>query len=295
MPAEQNYDLQLPGEHENIAATLSRILPKTETVAVQEADDDKFNKIVHLAVPKGFTLHAIDNEPLLPNPRRTKAVSTLSDAESFIDYVKRHAEPRSVVWCQFDPKTSALSFTAIVDEHEKGTAGWRAHKAQFTPALSVEWGIWNGSNGATRVKSQVDFAEFIEANEDDIASIDGFPTSLQMHTMATEFVARQDMLLKSTVRLQGGGVNLTYVADADTGTLEQMKVFERFAIGIPVFWAGSAFRIDARLKYRLGQGKVSFFYELIRPDRVHEAAAKELIAKVREAIGDTPLLMGTCA
>ena len=92
--------------------------------------------------------------------------------------------------------------------------------------------------------------------------------------------------------------NLTYVADADKGTLEQMKVFEKFSIGIPVFWAGPAFRIDARLKYRLGTaqaaGKVSFFYELIRHYRVHEAAAKELISAVRDGIGAVPLLMGSC-
>lgn len=39
-------------------------------------------------------------------------------------------------------------------------------------------------------------------------------------------------------------------------------------------------------------GKVHFWYELIRPDRVHKAAAKELIERVRAGIGATPLLMG---
>jgi uncharacterized protein YfdQ (DUF2303 family) len=218
----------------------------------------------------------------------------LSEADSFVAYVKRHAGAGSVVWCQFNPQTFALSFTAVIDEHANAVPGWRGHQAKFQPDMSAEWKVWTSSNGSGKAKSQVEFAEFLEANEADIASVEGMPTSLQMHSMATEFVARQDMMLKSTVRLQGGGVNLTYVADADTGTLEQMKVFERFAIGIPVFQAGLAYRIDSRLKYRLGQGKVSFYYELIRPDRVHEMAAKGLIAKVREAIGDTPLLMGSC-
>jgi uncharacterized protein YfdQ (DUF2303 family) len=284
-----NFDLQDRGEHENLAATLSRLLPKAEPLLTHVPSGG--GEVAHFAVPKGFEHLVIDNEGQLPNPRRSKAVATLSDAASFIDYVKRHASARSVVWCNFNPVSSALDFTAVIDEHDKDQPGWRVHQAKFKPAMSVEWGVWNANN--KQAKSQVDFAEFIESNEADIASFEGMPTSLQMHTMATEFVARQDMLLKSTVRLQGGGVNLTYIADVDKGTTEAMKVFERFAIGIPVFWAGSAFRIDARLKYRLGQGKVTFFYELIRPDRVHEAAAKELIAKVREAIGETPLLMGS--
>jgi len=74
-----------------------------------------------------------------------------------------------------------------------------------------------------------------------------------------------------------------------------MKVFERFQIGIPVFWAGPGYLITARLKYRNNGGKVSFWFELIRPDRVHEAAAKELIAKVQEGIGAVPMLMGACS
>jgi uncharacterized protein YfdQ (DUF2303 family) len=90
-------------------------------------------------------------------------------------------------------------------------------------------------------------------------------------------------------------VRLEYVDDDDAATLTQMKLFERFQIGIPVFWAGPAYRIDARLKYRHGSGKVSFWYELIRADRVHEAAAKDLIDRVRAGLGGVPLLMGSCS
>lgn len=67
----------------------------------------------------------------------------------------------------------------------------------------------------------------------------------------------------------------------------------QFAIGIPVFWAGPGYRIDARLRYRHASGKVAFWYELIRPDRVHEAAAKELIERIRTGLPQgVPLLMG---
>ncbi len=292
----ENYDLQEPGEHENIAATLARLLPQSEVAHHQVGPSGTAqDTIAHLAVPKGFALHAIDNEPLLPHPRRTRAVATLNDADSFIAYVHAHRGEGSTVWCNFNPQTFALDFTAVIDEHAKGSAGWRSHQAKFKPELSAEWKVWAGNNGASKAMGQVGFAEFLEANDTDITSVEGMPSSLQMMAMATEFVATQDMTLKSTVRMQGGGVNLTYVADADKGTLEQMKVFERFAIGIPVFWSASAFRIDARLKYRLAQAKVIFYYELIRHDRVHEAAAKELIEKVKASIGDVPLRMGSCA
>lgn len=284
----------------NIAETLARVLPKAELVFTATPGADV---VQHIAVPLGHELKTVDLEHLLPNPRQLKATAALGDSESFIAYVNRHAQANAVVWCNFEPKNAKLDFVAVFDEHSHagGPAGWRRHRATFSPGMSKEWETWLGSNGSGKTKGQVEFAEFIEANENDITAVEGFPTSLQMHQMATEFVARQDQVLKSTVRLQNGGVQLTYIADSDAGTTEAMKLFEKFAIGIPVFWQIpkgdepiAGYRIDARLKYRMNQGKVSFFYELIRPDLVHQRAALELIERVRVGIGATPLLMGSC-
>ncbi len=280
-------------EVENLAQTLARVLPEAKLLsATSLADIRAQDGITQIAVPKGFELKQIDHEALLLNPRQTKAVATLSDCESFLAYVQRHTQERTVVWCDFDPQTYKLAFTAVIDEHAHSAAGWRKHRAQYQPAMSAEWLTWSGANKQS--KGQIEFAEFIERHEPDIATQEGYPTSLQMLKMATEFEANSDKRIKSVVRLQGGGVRMDYVDDDNAETLAQMQVFEKFQIGIPVFWSGPGYRIDARLKYRHGQGKVSFWYELIRPDRVHEAAAKELIERVRAGIGAVPMLMGSC-
>ena len=80
------------------------------------------------------------------------------------------------------------------------------------------------------------------------------------------------------------------------------RLFERFQIGLPVFWSihadGAsvpAWPLEARLKYRVQQGAVIFYYQLIRPDIVHEAAALALIDQVRAGLGDVPVRMGSCA
>lgn len=288
---------------ENIAATLARVLPKAEVLIAQ----GPLNDIVHVAVPLGFKIESVDAEKLLPHPRRTKAQALFNDIDSFIDYVNRHAIDGTTVWCAFNPKTFSLSFTAVIDEHAKNTAGWREHAATFMPVMSTEWTTWTMANGAAM--EQLQFAEFLEANEQDIAAVEGMPTSLQMHALATEFVARQDLSIKSVVRTQNGGVHLNFVNDADAGTTEAMRVFEKFSIGIPVFWtppeAGAVqspvigYRLDARLKYKFTSGKVKFHFELIRADRVHQRAAVELIEIIRaRLIGDgsapVPLLLGNC-
>lgn len=285
----------LENTRENLAETLVRELPKPEVLLFQALNEQLREKdgIAHVAIPKGFELKEIDLERLLPNPRRTKAAATFSDAESFLAYVARHASDRTVCWASFNPQTYTLGFKAVIDEHDKATAGWRAHTASYTPDASAEWKVWSGQN--EKAHGQLEFAAFIERNQPDIAAKDEYPTSLQMLAMATEFEANSDKRIKSVARLQGGGVRLEYIDDDNADTLSQMKVFERFQIGIPVFWAGPAYAIEARLKYRHGSGKVSFWYELIRADRVHEAAAKDLIERVRDGLGNVPLLMGNCA
>lgn len=276
---------------ENIAATLARVLPTAEIIATIGEPNTSLPAVLQIAVPKSFDLKEVDFEKLLPNPRRTKGTATFSDARSFIDYIATHARNGTTVWCDFDPQTFGLSFTGVLDEHSADLAGWRQHKAVFKPAMSAEWKAWTGNQ---QPKGQIEFAEYLERHETDIATQEGYPTSLQMMKMATEFEANSEKAFKSVARLQGGGVRMQYVNDDDARTLEEMKVFEKFQIGIPVFWAGSAYRIDARLKYRHGQGKVNFYYELIRADRVHDTAARELIAEITAGIGDVPLLMGSC-
>lgn len=279
-------------ENENIAETIVRELPKPELVLTQSYDETSpAGAITHVAIPKGYELKALDDEALLPNPRRTKAMATMSQTESFLAYVNKHKTEAAVVWCNFDPQTFALGFTAVFDENAPTAAGWRSHQAKYIPAMSAEWKIWTGTN--KQAKSQLEFAEFLERHESDIASVEDFPTSLDMMRLATEFEASSEKRIKSVARLQGGGVRLDYVDDDDAATLTAMKLFDKFAVGIPVFWAGPGYRIDARLKYRQATGKVTFWYDLIRPDVVHEAAALELIEKVRAGIGSVPLLMGS--
>lgn len=278
----------------NLAETLSEVLPKAAILGTVATDMLGLH-IAHIAVPKGTELKEVrvDLEAFLPNPRKTKATAAFSDLTAFLAYVKRHANDGTVTWCNFNPQSFELGFTAVIDEHVKGQAGWRSHRAVFVPDFSAEWKAWKGKDRASF--PQTPFAEWIQEHDDDIATANGLPTALQMLEMATNFVMNEERVLKSAVRLQSGGARLTYIADADAGTTEEMRIFERFALGIPVFHGGPAWSIGARLKYRNTGGKVSFFYELVRPDRVHQGASQELIALVNEGLGTVPLLMGACS
>jgi uncharacterized protein YfdQ (DUF2303 family) len=279
-------------EPKNLAETLADVLPKATLIASLDKTDADAVKL--FAVPKGQELKEIDLERLLPAPRRAKLAASLDQPESFLQYLQRHAGPATVVWCDFDPQSYSLKFEAVFDDlGEKQAPGWRGHRARYVPEHSAEWKVWTKNDGSGQAKQQLEFAMFLERNEADIAAVEGMPTSLQMMTMATAFEANSEKRVKSIVKIQGGGTRLDFVDDNDADTEANMKLFEKFAIGIPVFWAGPGYRIDARLRYRHASGKVAFWYELIRADRVHEAAAKELIERIRTGLPEgVPLLMG---
>lgn len=284
--------MSLQALQENIAQTLARELPKPSIVqTLSTADED--GAVIYVAVPNHTKLEKIDGESLLRAPRRTKASTTLTDHPSFLQYVNDHKELATAVWCQFDPVTYKLAFNAVIDEIGPAMPAWRSHKAGFVPTMSNEWTAWTENN--RKVMSQVEFAYFIEEHEDDISAVDGYPSSLDMMKMATEFEARQDQGIKSAVRLQNGGVELAYVSNDDAQTIEKMRLFEKFKIGIPVFrGATDGCLLDARLRYRTHQGKATFWYELVRPDRAHEMAAQTMIKTVRDGLNEVPVLMGQC-
>lgn len=279
---------------DNLAKTLSEVLPRPELLHGEDSIDGL--EVLHYAVPKGHDVKElrVDLAAYLPAPRALQAAPEFHDAASFLAYIDRHANSDSICWVDFNPQTFDLRFRAVLDEHGKDAPAWRRHVAGYTPRMSAEWKDWKSMD--CKGFAQVDFAEWLQDHELDIASVEGYPTCAQMLQMATNFQYQEDRRLKSAVRLQSGGVRLDYVADADAGTVESMQMFEKFAIGIPIFHgAPTADLLASRLKYRLDNGKVRFTYELQRADKAHEKAALDLIQTVRDGLAGVPLLFGVCS
>jgi uncharacterized protein YfdQ (DUF2303 family) len=274
----------------NIAETLAR-----EMKAPTEIGSNTGGAVRRIALPPGWALKEYDDSKFLAAPLRKRASVQLRTFDDFIQYVKRHGSlTDSTIWCEADYPTGKVAFTAILNDNgeEPEKAAWRDHLAHFQPEFSEEWKRWIANN--KKALSQVEFASFIEENVKDVAGpTDGqnLPSGAQMLEMALAFEATQDFRFKSAVRLQNGGQNLSFVQDDDDATIQRMQLFERFAIGIPVFRNGDAYRVDARLRYRVRDAKLTFTYELVRFDKVLEAAANGVITTIREKTGN-PFFFG---
>lgn len=271
----------------NLAETLAR-----EMKSPVEIISEPGGNIKRVALPPEWNLLEYNDEEFLEQPRRKIAKVQLHDADSFIGYITRHGSlTNSTIWCAADYLAGKVSFLSILNDHgeDEKESSWRDHKASFSPKLSEEWNRWAGKN--KEAFSQAEFAAFIEDNLKDIASVEGQPTGAQMLEMALTFEANQDMRFKSAIRLQSGGIQMNFVQDDDAQTLQKMQVFDRFSLGSPIFWNGDAYRIDARLRYRVRDGVLKFWFELIRQDKVLEAATQTLITTIREKTGN-PFFFG---
>lgn len=251
--------------------------------------------IKRYALPPGWVEKIFDEEHLLDQPARKKGNVNLDDIGSYIDYINRHKSPSSTtIYVIADYVGGSVSFRCVINDHEAylgtvPTQNWKDFVALYQPRKSVEWERWTRNN--KEAFSQFEFATFIEDNLQDIAESEGMPTAIQLLEMATKFQATMDMRFKSNIRTQNGGVDLIFVNDDDAQTVEKMKMFEKISIRMPVFWGGEPYRVTARLRYRVKDGGLKFWYELIREDKVMEDATKTMIEKIKADTG-APLFFG---
>jgi uncharacterized protein YfdQ (DUF2303 family) len=246
-------------------------------------------EIPYAVIPDGYNLESL--ERFFPAPKRKTGHVTLNDMESFVSYSKRHGSLAScVIYGAADFELQTASLVAILNDHAEDDPAWRDHKATYIPIQTVEWKRWKKSNA--QAMTQEGFAQFLEENLGDIAATEDMPTGTDILNMALEFEATSDKRFKSRLNLQGGGVNLLFVDQDNPDTEQRMKFYERFSLGLRVFLNGQPYRLDARLKYRQNNGKLQFWYELIRPDRVFQDAVQTEFNAIKEKTG-FPLLFGS--
>lgn len=214
-----------------------------------------------------------------PTPSRKRGTVALCDVPSLISYCKDQAQT-DYSYLYADP--DARTITAVFNDHRHtASAGWRDHRAVFKAEFTPEYQLWLGNN--KQPKSQTDFAEFLE---DNLADLQGDDAALLLNVAST-IQATSGINFASARRLQDGQTQLTYheVIDAKAGADGALKIPQTFTLGLRIFKNGDAYKLTARLKYRLGGGSVKFWYELERPERAVEDAFKGYVEEVRDKSG----------
>lgn len=232
-----------------------------------------------------------DLEQHRDHPRRKTGKVTLTDVDSFVAYVARYSlERATTIWADLDNSR----IVAVLDDHAahadaetEGDANWGQHRATLQLKHTEDWDHWLGQDG--EYLNQSSFAEHIEDGVDAITE----PEPATMLEVAQSFHATTGASFNSTRRLSGD-IEFSYSENAtaragENGTLE---VPQKFELGLSPFEGTDRYKIEARFRYRVGNGNASLGYRLIRPDRALRAAFNDIVTDVSSGTGLT-VLAGT--
>lgn len=242
-----------------------------------------------IVVPSGATHHVIDLEQYLPNPHRARGTVKVGTVAAFERYVRRHdAAATTTLWV--DPDSHRV--VAVFDDHaaatDDGQAGWGHHRAVLQLKTTDAWRHWTGKDGA--LLKQDDFSEHIEDGLIDIIEPDG-ATMLEV-AQSIQGTVRADF--KQARRLSNGAVALQYVEEqsATAGKRGDLEIPEQFVLAIAPFLGEDAYRIKARLRYRIRADSLVLGYRLDRPDDVLRDAVDGIAARLGEAFSLDRVFVG---
>lgn len=240
-----------------------------------------------LILPPGYERVDITKavEGALTEPHRKSGTVVLADLPSFLQYVADQATADSC-YIYAHPDTRAL--VAVLNDFGQdhaGMPGWRDFRVTYTAELSREFAAWYKSD--RKIMDQEEFAVFLEDNFADISE----PSGETMLQVALTLQAKTEVAFSSHRRLDNGQVQLAYTENIDARAgAGDIMIPREFAIGLRLFKNGDGYKVRARLKYRLGGGKVKFWYELDRVENAIEDAFKAYVDQARDS--GFPVLLG---
>jgi len=257
---------------------LAKAIEEIGAMALAAAAPHEVENTFHVVVPEGHKLidltAAIEKAGYAPH-RKTGTVH-LNEIASFNVFVADQGKAGKV-YIYADP--DARTLTAVLNDHVHGDeeAGWRDHRAIFKAELSREFDTWMRNNKVPM--EQEAFAIFLEDNIADVV----VPSGETLLQVALTLQAKTEVNFSSQRRLDNGQVQLAYSETIDArAAAGSIEIPREFAIGARLFKNGEGYKVRARLKYRLGGGKVKFWYELDRPETVIEDAFQAYINSARE-------------
>lgn len=230
----------------------------------------------YAVIPQGAELRPL-TDLILKTPLRKKASVSLTDAAGFIKYVNEYGGADTVIFTNGDTG----EYTAVLDYHARadGAPAWMEHRAKLRLAPTKEWLTWTGMD--KKVFTQVQFAEFLESNLPDIAE----PSGATILEAALNLSSKRDVSFKSATRLSDGTSQFLYEeTDATKGGI---KLPEEFVLGLKPFEGMTAYRVGARLRHRIKEGALTFFYELVRPHLIVKDAIEATTKVIEQGVNLT--------
>lgn len=207
-------------------------------------------------------------------PRRKSGHVTVFDAASFNQVLADNSDTGNIA-IYFDRNPEKPSVVAVLNGHGKAGPGWGDFRCSILFRSTPQWMKWRGIDG--KMMSQVGFAEFLEDNLEDIAE----PAGAIMLEIATYLEAVRTVNFRSGIRLASGTVQFRHdqsdEAKVGAGTIE---VPETIVLGVAPIFGLPSYRVPARFRYRIENGKLMLGVKLQRVETMMAQIVEDVAAKI---------------
>ncbi len=277
---------------------------KNDVVAMRETMEDLYTpRAIEATNTNGFIVYP-ENMNVVPlkkyideertTPETLKGLTFLHDCTSFCEFVNRYKADNSAIFYNKDAQMVTCIFDCATKEH----ASFEKHLATYKFPFSKELQEWKKHNGETM--SQVDFAFFIERNVLDLsdaptpdkesdslkeirARVGGFYASTQkMVELSRGIAIRNDERATVKFDTNTGEATLDFSSEHQDAAGNKIKVPNMFLIVIPILNGGKAYQLPCRLRYRLYNGTVKWWYEVINLDQAIDKAIDEDLEAIKK-------------
>lgn len=259
------------------------VMEHAQRMTVPISCGDEEHGMPVMLVPQGWKAEPVPGwEP--SHPYRVKAEVVVHSAESFCEYFNRYARgdagptaTQSVIFANVPDG----EFVGILDYHRPKVdstgefPAWGGHRVTYKPAESVEWKRWKAID--KKQLSQIEFAQFLEDNLDEVVKPAGADLLAMINTIAID----ESITFRSAQRLQSGGVKFGYASDG-TAKAGNVEIPAEFWMTFPIFDGQKPSLMRARLRYRLTGGKFVLWLELVNPHKAVKEAMRLLLDEIEE-------------
>lgn len=253
-------------------------------------------------MPAGGAVAIVDRDLDIyrDRPRRIHGTAIVHDADGFIAYLGKHGLPESEVYAD----VTRQQLVGVVNAHRGADAdvqhedavgadtgaGWSDHRVLLQLHQTTAWKAWAALD--RKLLDQVAFAEHVEDRLVDVVE----PTAADLLEIVQTFSARRKASFESSTRLSTGIVQVAYREEEESkaGKRGQLSFPEQIVLGLVPFEGGSAFKVTARLRYRLTDGTLRIGFVLDRPEDVLRTAFLDAVQRVATEV-EHPVLNGVPA
>lgn len=229
-------------------------------------------------------------ERFLKNPTRTKLNEKLTNFDSFLGAIStRFDKEQATIYAQAEQsrKYTNFCFKGVAYDCRKAHQWRDDFLIRWSGNFTISARDWIKSD--EEAFSQEDFALFLDKHLNDIATpkdendkdIPGYPTKAELYNFVTTLEDSKGQKFSRKVNVQNGDVSVSLERESDDGTKQRLKLFERFAINIQLYEGFPTYQVNAKLRFRVKDGQVVFFYDLEGLEELFNANRDWAVEKIK--------------